>query len=349
MGRSGAGPASTVTTDFRNSNMPSFSRRQFVHVLSGAAALAALPRSGQAADYPSRPIRLVHPYGAGGAGDQIGRPWVDKMSSLLGPTFVEYIGGAGGAIGAAAVAREEPDGYSLLLGNGSTQVIIPLTSANPGYSVDDFRAVYRLISSALVFAVHPSLPAANLRELIAYAKSNPGKLSYGTPGIATGNHLVGESFKQQAGALDMVHVPYRGVSQATNDLVSGQISLVIAVMSVQLQQLSQAGKIRLLAVTTEKRLSGAPDIPTAVESGMPDLRYEGWFGIFAPKLTDDAIIDRIAQTTRLAMADPALQANYRAQGMEPDSDSSPDKFQRIIDATTASLAPVIRSIGLSKS
>jgi tripartite-type tricarboxylate transporter receptor subunit TctC len=116
-----------------------------------------------------------------------------------------------------------------------------------------------------------------------------------------------------------------------------------------LQQLSEAGKIRLLAVTTEKRLSGAPDIPTAVESGMPDLRYEGWFGIFAPKLTDDAIIDRIAQTTRLAMADPALQANYRAQGMEPDSNSSPDKFQRIIDATTASLAPVIRSIGLSKS
>lgn len=140
------------------------------------------------------------------------------------------------------------------------------------------------------------MPAANLRELIAYAKANPGKLSYGTPGIATGNHLVGESFKQQAGGLDIVHVPYRGIAQATNDLVSGQISLVIGVMSVQLQQLSQAGKIRLLAVTTEKRLSGAPDIPTAVESGMPDLRYEGWFGIFAPKLTDDAIIDRIAQT-----------------------------------------------------
>ncbi|MHC2150584.1 tripartite-type tricarboxylate transporter receptor subunit TctC [Bradyrhizobium diazoefficiens] len=193
------------------------------------------------------------------------------------------------------------------------------------------------------------MPAANLRELIAYAKANPGKLSYGTPGIATGNHLVGESFKQQAGGLDIVHVPYRGIAQATNDLVSGQISLVIGVMSVQLQQLSRAGKIRLLAVTTERRLSGAPDIPTAVESGMPDLRYEGWFGIFAPKLTDDAIIDRIAQTTRLAMADPALQASYRAQGMEPDSDSSPDKFQRIIDATTASLAPVIRSIGLSKS
>ncbi|MCP3401687.1 tripartite tricarboxylate transporter substrate binding protein [Bradyrhizobium sp. CCGB20] len=327
--------------------MPFFSRRQFVHALSGAAALTAVPRSGQAADYPSRPIRLVIPYGAGGSGDQIGRPWVDRMSSLLGPTFVEYIGGAGGAIGTATVAREEPDGYSLLLGNGSTQVIIPLTSANPGYSVGDFRAIYRLINSALVFAVHPAVPAVELRELVAHAKANPGKLSYGTPGIATGNHLVGESFKQQAGALDIVHVPYRGIAQATNDLVSGQISLIIAVMSVQLQQLAQAGKIRLLAVTTERRLSGAPEIPTAVESGMPDLRYEGWFGLFAPKDTDDAVIDRIAQATHLAMADRALQASYRAQGMEPDSDSSPDKFQRIVDATTANLAPVIKSIGLS--
>ncbi|MET4120121.1 tripartite-type tricarboxylate transporter receptor subunit TctC [Bradyrhizobium sp. JR1.5] len=327
--------------------MASFTRRQFVHALTSAAALPALPRSGQAADYPSRPIRLVIPYGPGGSGDQIARPWVDRMPSLLGPTFVEYIGGAGGAIGTAAVAREEPDGYSLLLGNGSTQVIIPMTSANPGYSVADFRAIYRLINSALVFAVNPSVPAANLRELIAYAKANPGKLSYGTPGIATGNHLVGESFKQQAGALDIVHVPYRGIAQATNDLVSGQISLVIAVMSVQLQQLAQAGKVRLLAVTTETRLSGAPEIPTAVESGMPGIRYEGWFGLFAPKDTDDAIIDRIAQATRLAMAEPALLAGYRAQGMEPDNDSSPDKFQRIVEATSASLAPLIKSIGLS--
>ncbi|HEX9211065.1 MAG TPA: tripartite tricarboxylate transporter substrate binding protein [Bradyrhizobium sp.] len=326
--------------------MPSLSRRQFVNAAAFAATLAGIPRSGGAADYPSRPVRLVIPYAAGGSGDQIGRPWVERMSSQLGPTFVENIGGAGGAIGTTAVARAEPDGYSLLLGNGSTQVIIPLTTPNPAYSIGDFRAIYRLINSALVFAVHPSVPATNLRDLIAFARINPGTLSYGTPGIGTGNHLVGELFKQQAGALDIVHVPYKGISQATNDLVSGQISLVVAVMSVQLQQLSRAGKIRLLAVTTDRRLSGAPDIPTAIESGMPDLRYEGWFGLFAPKMTEDAIIDRIAQATRAAMADPALQANYRSQGMEPDSDSSPDKFQRIVDATVASLAPVIKSIGL---
>lgn len=325
--------------------MPWLSRRQLISSAACAGALAAGVRNGRSADYPKRPIRLVIPYAAGGAGDQIGRPWVDGMASQLGPAYAENIGGAGGAIGAAAVAREKPDGYSLLLGNGSTQVIIPLAE-RPAYSVGDFRAIYRLVSSALVFAIHPSVPAQDLQTLIAYAKVNPGRLSYGTPGVGTGNHLVGEMFKRQAGGLDIVHIPYRGVAPATNDLVSGQIPLLIAVMSIQLQQLSRAGRLRLLAVTTDTRLSAAQEIPTAVESGMPELRYEGWFGLFAPSLTPDPIVDRIALSTRAVMADPDLQAAYRSQGLEPDSQSSPDKFQRLVEATSASLAPVIKSIGL---
>ncbi|WP_026311935.1 Bug family tripartite tricarboxylate transporter substrate binding protein [Bradyrhizobium huanghuaihaiense] len=328
--------------------MSSYSRRHFVHALPAAAVLAAIPRIGQTADYPSRPIRLVIPYGAGGSGDQIGRPWAEKMSSLLGPVFIENITGAGGAIGTAAVAREKPDGYSLLLGNDSTQAAIPLLAQNPSYAMADFRAICRLITSALVFVVHPSVPVTNLPELIAYAKANPGKLSYGTPGIGSGNHLVGEAFKLQAGGLDIVHVPYRGIAQASNDLLAGQIPLIIAVMSVQLQQWREAGKIRMIAVATEKRLSVAPDIPTAIESGMPGLRYDGWFGLFAPRQTDDAIIDRIAQATRMAMADKAMQANYRAEGMEPDSDSKPAEFQRLVEATSASLAGMIKSIGLER-
>ena len=190
--------------------MPWLSRRQFISSAAWAGALAVGERNGTAADYPSRPIRLVIPYSAGGSGDQIGRPWVDRMAAQLGPVFAENIGGAGGAIGAAAVAREKPDGYSLLLGNGSTQGIIPLAE-RPAYSAGDFRAIYRLVSSALVFAIHPSVPAQDLQTLIAYAKAHPGKLSYGTPGVGTGNHLVGEMFKRQAGGLDIVHIPYRGV------------------------------------------------------------------------------------------------------------------------------------------
>ena len=316
---------------------------------AGATALMAMSRKAGADNYPSRPIRLVIPYTAGAAGDQIGRPWADKMGSLLGPTYVENIGGAGGTVGSAAVAQSPPDGYSLLLGNGSTQVMIPLTSARPPYDpIRDFRAVYRLITSTLSFAVSSALPVNDLKELAAFAAANPGKLSYGTPGVGTGNHLVGEMFKQQSGAKDIVHVPYRGMGPATNDLVGGQIGLVIAVMSSQLLQLNEAGKLRILAVTSGQRLGGARDIPTVIEAGMPGLTYAGWFGLFAPKATTDAVIDRIAQATRTAMADPALQEAYRVQGIEPDVDSSPEKFQRLVEEETGRLAPIIRSIGLRR-
>jgi tripartite-type tricarboxylate transporter receptor subunit TctC len=312
---------------------------------AGAAALIAIPRDAGADDYPTRPIRLVIPYTAGASGDQIGRPWVRKMASLLGSTYVENIGGAGGAVGCLAVAQSAPDGYSLLLGNVSTHVMIPLAAARPAYDpVRDFRAIYRLITSALAFAVHPSLPAKDLEELVIFAKANRGKLSYGTPGAGTGNHLVGEMFKQRAGAPDIVHLPYRGMGPAISDLIGGQILLAISVVSAPLLEMNQAGKLRILAVTSERRLSGAPDIPTVVESGMPDLGYAGWFGLFAPRATPEKIVDRIAQATRTAMSDPVMQESYRAQGLEPDTDSSPDKFQRLIEEDLVRLAPVINSV-----
>jgi tripartite-type tricarboxylate transporter receptor subunit TctC len=325
------------------------SRRQFLEAVAGTAALAAVSRAARADDYPSRPIRLVVPYTAGAAGDQIGRPWADRMAPLLGHVYVENIAGAGGVLGSSVVAQSAPDGYSLLLGNGSAQVMIPLISARPAYdTVRDFRAIHRLITSTLVFAVHPSLPVSGLQELAVYARTNPGKLFYGTPGVGTGNHLVGEMFKQQSGATDIVHVPYRGMGQATNDVVGGQIPAMIAVMSSQILQLHQVGKLRILAVTSEKRLSGAPDLPTVIESGMPELKYSGWFGLFAPKATPDAIVDRIAGATRTAMADPVLQETYRAQGMEPDTESSPDRFQRLVEDELVRLAPVVKSIGLKR-
>lgn len=327
-----------------------FSRRELLDTAARVAALAAWPAGAVADDYPSRPIRLVIPYTAGAAGDQIGRPWADRTASLLGPIYVENVGGAGGAIGTAAVAQSAPDGYSLLLGNGSTQVLIPLSSAQPAYdAVRDFRAIYRLITSTLAFAVHPSLPVKDLRELVDFARANPGKLSYGTPGVGTGNHLVGEMFKLQAGlAADFVHVPYRGMASATNDLVSGQISAVIAVVSSQLLQLHHSGKLRLIAVTSDRRLGGAPEIPTVIESGMPGLSYAGWFGLFAPRATPDAIVERIAAATRTVMADPQLQESYRSQGLEPDIDSGPDKFQRLVEDELIHMAPIVKSIGLKR-
>ena len=326
------------------------SRRELLETSARVAALVAWPGCASADDYPSRSIRLVIPYTAGAAGDQIGRPWAERIASLLGPTYVENMGGAGGALGSSAVAQSAPDGYSLLLGNGSTQVMIPLSSARPAYdTIRDFRAIYRLITSTLAFVVHPSLPVKDLQELAAYAKANRGTFSYGTPGAGTGNHLVGEMFRQQSGIpAEIVHVPYRGMGPATNDLISGQIPLMIAVVSSQLLQLHEAGKVRMLAVTSEKRLSGAPEIPTVIESGMPGLRYAGWFGLFAAKATPDAIVDRIAAATRTAMSDPALQETYRSQGLEPDINSSPDKFQQLVEDELGRLAPIIKSIGLKR-
>ena len=213
--------------------------------------------------FPSHPA--CHPVRRRRLNDQIGRPWANKIGSLLGPVFVENIGGAGGALGCSSVARSAPDGYSLLLGTTGNQVIIPLASTHPAYDpVRDFRAVCHLVTTGIAFAVHPSLPVHDLRELASYAKNNPGKVSYGSAGVGTTNHLVGEMFKAQSGAGDIVHVPYRGAGPAINDLLGGQILLVVAVVSGQLLELSKAGKLRILAVTNEKRLSSAPDIPTAI-------------------------------------------------------------------------------------
>lgn len=330
--------------------MKLLSRRDVLGTGACVAGLSAWPGGARANDYPSRPIRLVIPYAAGAAGDQIGRPWADRVASLLGPVYVENMGGAGGALGSAVVAQSAPDGYSLLLGNGSTQVMIPLSSARPAYDpIRDFRAVYRLITSTLAFVVNPSLPVRDLQELAAYVKDNPGKVSYGTPGVGTGNHLVGEMFRRQSGsAADFVHVPYRGIAAATNDLVSGQIPAMIAVVSSNLVQLHRAGEVRMLAVTSRTRLSGAPEIPTVTEAGMPDLNYAGWFGLFVPQATPDEIVNRIAAATRAAMADPVLQETYRSQGMEPDDDSSPDKFQQLVEEELTRLAPIVKSIGLTR-
>jgi len=323
------------------------SRRDLLHGASSFAALALATAGAKAATYPSRPIRLVVPFAAGGLNDVIARPWADKMRPSFGPVVVENIGGAGGAVGCAVVARAAADGYTLLLGNTGNQVVTPLAAPHAAYeSAKQFRAIYRLASSGLAFAVHPSLPVKTLQELVAYGKANPGKLSYGSAGVGTTNQLAGEMFKLHAGIPDIVHVPYRGAAPATNDLLGGQLPMIVAAMTTHLLQLHRDGKIRILALTTERRVASAPDIPTAVESGMPELKIEVWFSLFAPKKTPDAIIDQLAQATRTIMSDAALLETYRAAALEPDADSTPEKAQKIVENEIARFSPLIKSIGL---
>jgi tripartite-type tricarboxylate transporter receptor subunit TctC len=323
-----------------------FCRRQFLYLAAGAAALPTLSRIVEAQSYPSRPIRLVIPFPPGGINDAVGRPWADKVSPLLGPVVVENIGGAGSTIGVATVARAQPDGYTLLVGNTSNQVIAPVASSRLPYDpLRDFDAIYRLAVTGLAIAVHPSIPVHNLKDLVDYAKANRGKLAYASAGVGTTNHLIGEMFKLVTNTSDITHVPYRGAGPATNDLLGGQIPLMWATVTGQLIQLHNSGKLRVLAVTSPKRLIGAPEIPTAIEAGFPDVAWEGFVGLFTPKGTPAPIIERIAQVTRTVLTDPDLQKNWIGAGMEPDLDSTPKKARQFVEDEIGRLSPIVKATG----
>src|SRR5437879_689571 len=204
--------------------------------LLGGAALAGpsvIPRAASAqSKYPDRPIRLIVPFPPGGAFDTVGRPWAEKMKSLLGTVVVENIGGSGGSVGAAQAARARPDGYTLLLGGATTHVTEALLKNKPQYDpLKDLEPISPIAITAFAMAVHPSVPANNLNELIAYAKANPGKLSYGTAGTGSLNHLTGEAFKLKAGLPDLIHVPYRGAGPAIVDIMAGQIPMIVPAMT----------------------------------------------------------------------------------------------------------------------
>src|SRR2546423_3368189 len=197
--------------------------------------------------YPDRPIRLVIPFTTGGVNDAVGRPWADKMKSLLGTVVVENIGGAGGGLGAAAVARAKPDGYTILLGGMGSQVIVGVATNRANYDpIADFMPIALLGVTALTIAVHPSVPARTLREFIDYAKGNPGKLSFGSSGAGAMTHLTGELFKSLAGLPDIIHVPYRGGGPLIVDLVSGQITMIAQSVNANMIELHETGKVRML-------------------------------------------------------------------------------------------------------
>ena len=218
--------------------------------LAAVSARALLPAVAVAqGKYPERPIRLVIPFPPGGVYDAVGRPWSEKMKPLLGTVIVENQGGAGGALGAATAARAQPDGYTLLLAGIGPLVINPIAAAHTPYDpIKDFDAISVVVVTAFTIVVHPSLPVQTLKELIDYAKKNPGKLSYGSAGVGSGNHLTGEMLKSLTG-IDIVHVPYRGAGLAITDLLAGQIPMIMSNVTGQVLELHKAGKLRMLAVS----------------------------------------------------------------------------------------------------
>jgi len=322
-------------------------RRKFFHLAAGAAALSVASRIAGAETYPSRPIRLVVPFPPGGAFDTIGRPWADQMKSRLGTIVIENIGGGGGSVGAAQASRARADGYTLLLGGATTHITEALLKNRPQFDpLKDLEPISGIAITAFALAVHPSVPVNNLNELIDYAKANPGKLSYGSAGTGSLNHLTAEAFKLRVGLPDLIHVPYRGAGPAIADILAGQVPMIVPAMTNLVLELHRAGKLRILAVTHGTRLAAAPELPTAVEQGLTDLVAPNFVGAFAPAGTPKEVIDQVAQANLALLADSDYQQLLVSGTFEPHGGLNPEAYRRYVESELARWTPIVRAMGL---
>ncbi len=311
-----------------------------------AAALAALvPLAGLAADpFPSRSVRFVVPYPAGGPLDTVARLLAQKVSaSLKQPVVVENVAGAGGNIGAGVVAKSAPDGHTLLMGAVATHAINPsLYPSIPYDAQKDFIAVTQVAITPNVLVVNPALKATSVAEFIALAKSQPGKLNFGSGSTGSAGHLAGELFKSLAG-VDMVHVPYKGAAAAMQDLIGGRVDLMFDNLASSLAQV-KGGRIRALAVTTARRSPLAPDLPTIAEAGLPGFDISTWFGIFVPAGTPRPAVDRLHAEFAAALAAPEVRERLLAMGAEPVG-NTPAEFAAFVKAEAAKYAKLVKASG----
>lgn len=326
-------------------------RRRELHCVSLAAvmalALAATAATAQT-KFPERPVRLVVPFAPGGVNDVIGRRYAQEMTRLLGQTvIVDNRSGASGSIGSSEVARAKPDGHVLLIGNTTTHVLNPILMPGLNYDpIKDFSAIAIIAVVPTGVAIHPSLPVKTLKQLIAFAKENPGKLSYGSAGAGSITNLTGELFKTLGGGLDIVHVPYKGAGPGLQDLIAGHIPIYTPTISASPLAFHRDGRLRMLAIASDKRLPAAPEIPTAIEAGMPGMVVYTFNAIFAAPGTPRPIVDQLHQATLRTLGDRDMQEFLRKAGAEPVADSSPEKTARFLMKEIARWTPIINTAGI---
>jgi tripartite-type tricarboxylate transporter receptor subunit TctC len=312
------------------------------------AAVAALTATHLPAEenYPSRSVRMVIPFAAGGPTDIVGRIMGARMGELLGQQFVvEDKSGAGGNIGADAVAKSEPDGYTLLMATVSTQAINPALYKHIPYDpIRDFAPVGRVGVTPTLLVVHPSIPASDLKSLVALIKANPGKFSFGSSGVGSILHLCGEEFRALAGGLDIIHVPYRGSAPMDTDLVGGQIAMAFDATPTALP-LVQAGQIRALGAGMATRMRAMPALPTLQEQGLRDFECYTWNAILAPADTPKPIVERLNTAINRALADEAVIAHLRDAGIEPTPNNTPEETAGFVKAELAKWAPIVKASG----
>jgi tripartite-type tricarboxylate transporter receptor subunit TctC len=316
------------------------SRRRFLHLTATAAALAAAPRLARALAYPSRPVRIIVGFAAGGPNDILARLTGEWLSQRLGQPFVvENRPGAGSNIAAEAVVRAPADGHTLLLVGSPNAINATLYDKLDFDFLRDIAPVAGLMRGSLVMLVHPSVPARTLPEFIAHARANPGRLSYGSGGVGGITHITAELFKMMAG-VDIVHVPYRGVTPALTDLLAGQVQVVFTNPG-QTVQYTRAGRLRALAITTATRSSAFPDIPAVGES-VPGYEASSFFGLGAPRNTPAEIIEKLNQEINAALADPGFKTRLaKLDGTELGG--SPADFGRLVAGETEKWGKVIKS------
>ena len=311
-------------------------------------ALALLPAMSLAqTGYPAKPVRMIIPFAPGGASDFVGRIMQPKMSELLGQQIViENRGGAAGNIGLEAAAKADPDGYTIFLGNIGTIAI----NAAVFRSLDirpqrDFIPVTQVVDVPGVLVANASFPPATVKDLIAYAKANPGKLNYASPGSGSQNRLEMELFRQAAGGLDMLHIPYKGgAGPAVTGLIAGETQLMFTTAPSALGYI-KGGKLKVLAVTSAKRIAALPDVPTMVESGFPRSVTGSWQGIFVPKGTPQQAVDRLFAVTQQVMRTPDVVQRLAGGGVEVVLSDSPKAFADYVASESERWGKVAREVG----
>ena len=299
------------------------------------------------AEYPEKPVRLIVPFAAGGATDVVGRALAAAMSKSMGQqVVVDNKPGAGGILAGTLLVKAPADGYTLILGSIGMLSIGPnLRSDLPSSIKDNFVPVAQVSATPNLIVAHPSLKANNLLELIALAKAEPDKIAYGSSGPATSTHLSGELFQAMAG-VKLMHIPYKGGSQALNDLLAGQIPLMFDTMSAV--QSVKAGKLKAFAITSERRSNLLPDIPTVAEAGLPGYKTSSWNGVLVPTGTSREIVSRLNTEVNKALASPEVQKSLAADGSETRGGTA-DEFGRFIVDETQRWGKLIKAAGIKAS
>ena len=317
-------------------------RRNFLHLAAGAAALPTVSRFAWAQTYPTRPVRLIVPFAAGGGTDITARVMGQWLSERLGQQFViDNRPGGGTNIGTEAVVRAPADGYTLLLAGSPAAINATLYDKLNYNFIRDIAPVAGIIRQPFVMAVHPSVPAKTVPEFIAYAKANPGRINMASAGTGAGSHVTGELFKMMAG-VDMVHVPYRGAGPALTDLIAGQVQVYFATTVASIEYI-RAGRLRALAVTTATRSDALPDIPTVAEF-LPGYEASFWYGVGVPKNTPAEIVDKLNEAINAGLAKPTIKARLADLGGVP-MPMSPAEFGKFIADETEKWAKVVKFSG----